>query len=55
MVKSNDSIKEAKERIAFNNTVSFLADMVIKYGDMLQPATLEDVLEYLNRKKNKSA
>lgn len=55
MDSNNDSIKAANEKIAFNNTIKFLADMIIKYGDLIQPATIEDIMEYLNKRNKKTA
>lgn len=55
MNNRNDSIKAANEKIAFNNTIKFLADMVIKYGHLIQPATVEDIMEYFKKRKKKTA
>ena len=55
MDNNNDSIKAANEKIAFNSTIKFLADMIIKYGDLIQPATIEDIMEYLNKRNKKTA
>ena len=48
-------IEAEKQKIAFDNAVAFLAEIYRKYGDLIQPATLEDVLEYLREQKAKSA
>ena len=48
-------IEAEKQKIAFDNAVAFLAEMYRKYGYLIQPATLEDVLEYLRERKAKSA
>ena len=55
MENSNDLIKMANEKIAFKNTIKFIADMIIKYGDMIKPATTEDIMEYFNKKNKKPA
>lgn len=55
MDNSNDLIKAANEKIAFNNTIKFLADMIIKYGDLIQPASIEDIMEYLDKRNKKTA
>lgn len=55
MDNKNESIKKANEKIAFNNTIKFLADMIVKYGDLIQPATMEDIIEYLEKNNKKSA
>ena len=49
-----DTVSEAKDIIAFENAVAFLAEMTRKYGHLIVPATNEDVIEYLNRSKKKA-
>lgn len=46
-------IKKANEKIAFENTIKFLADMVRKYSDSISPVTHKDVIEYFAKIKNK--
>lgn len=49
-----DTVSEAKDIIAFENAVAFLAEMTRKYGHLIVPATNEEVIEYLNRSKKKA-
>ncbi len=49
-----DTVSEAKDTIAFENAVTFLAEMTRKYGHLIVPATNEDVIEYLNLNQKKA-
>lgn len=55
MFENDESLKRTNEKIAFNQTIKFLAAMVVKYGDLIQPATIEDIMEYLNKRNKKTA
>ena len=53
MDESEIRIKKANEKIAFDNTVKFLADMVRKYSDSISPVTHKDIIECFTRTQNK--
>ena len=48
-------ITAEKQKIAFNNAVTFLAEMYRKYGDLIVPLTDEEVFAYLRELQEKSA
>ena len=48
-------ITAEKQKIAFNNAVTFLAEMYRKYGDLIVPLTDEEVFAYLRELQKKSA
>ncbi len=48
-------ITAEKQKIAFNNAVTFLAEMYRKYGDLIVPLTDEEVFAYMRELQKKSA
>jgi len=48
-------ITAEKQKIAFNNAVTFLAEMYRKYGDLIVPLTDEEVFAYLRELQKKTA
>lgn len=48
-------IDTEKQKIAFDNAVTFLVEMYRKYGDLIVPLTDEEVFAYLRELHKKSA
>ena len=48
-------IDTEKQKIAFDNVVTFLVEMYRKYGDLIVPLTDEEVFAYLRELQKKSA
>lgn len=49
-----DKITVLEERNSFDSVVDFLAEMVRKYSKLITPATIEDVISYLEQNNKKT-